>query len=80
MLTSDFGTLTRRIIVVAETASGGETIPPNRNPNAKVNPGISQCETSATTHDVIITIGKAKPVISRRQRQNSFHETCHAAS
>jgi hypothetical protein len=40
MLTSNLGTLTCRRIVVAETASCGETIPTKRNPDANVKPGI----------------------------------------
>src|ERR1700754_1596400 len=80
MLTSDFGTFTRRMIVVAETASGGEMMPPSRKPRAKVNPGMSAYEANAITQEVMITMGKAKLAISRLHRQNSFHDTCHAAS
>ncbi|MNE72615.1 hypothetical protein D3C80_1685730 [compost metagenome] len=35
-----FGTFTNFRIAPALTASGGETIPPNKNPKAKENPGI----------------------------------------
>ncbi|MNL26149.1 hypothetical protein D3C87_1476610 [compost metagenome] len=35
-----FGTLTNFKIAPALTASGGETIPPNKKPKAKENPGI----------------------------------------
>jgi hypothetical protein len=80
MLTIDFGTCTLRIIVVAETASGGEIIPPNRNPSARLKPGISQVEINATTQEVRITIGNAKLVMMRLHFQNSFHDTCQAAS
>src|SRR5688572_18875797 len=80
MLCSDLGTLTCRIIVVADMASGGDIIPPRRNPKARVKPGISAVETNATTQDVSITIGNAKLVITRLHLQNSFHEVCHAAS
>ena len=80
MLTIDFGTSDCRRIEVAATASGGEIIPPSRNPSASVKPGISQFAVKATTHEVRITIGKAKPEIKLRQRQNSFHETCQDAS
>jgi hypothetical protein len=80
MLTCDFGTSTFRIIVVAEIASGGEMIPPKRKPNATVKPGIIALETNATTHEVRITIGKAKLVITRLHFQNSFHEVAQAAS
>jgi hypothetical protein len=65
MLSSDFGTFTCFIIVVAETASGGEMIPPKRKPSASVKPGIKELETKATTVDVRITMGKAKLVMTR---------------
>ena len=39
-LTMDLGAFTCRMIVVAETASGGEMIPPSKKPRASVNPGI----------------------------------------
>src|SRR4051812_35721820 len=77
MLTNDFGTATLRIMVVAEIASGGETIPPKRKPRANVNPGIKTFDTNATTQDVMITIGKAKLVITLLHFQNSFHDVCH---
>src|SRR4051794_4483604 len=64
----------------AEIASGGDTIPPNINPSASVNPGISALETIATTKEVIITTGKAKLVTILRHRHNSFHEVAQAAS
>src|SRR6478609_11655210 len=67
MLTNDFGTFTFLMIDVAEMASGGDTIPPNRNPMASVNPGIQALETKAITQDVTITIGKAKLNITRLQ-------------
>lgn len=63
MLTCDFGTFTFRMMVVADIASGCEMIPPKRKPNAKVKPGISALETNATTHEVMITMGKAKLII-----------------
>jgi len=80
MLSSDFGTFTCRIIVVAETASGGEMMPPRRKPSASVKPGIKALDIKATTVEVRITIGKAKLVITRLHFQNSFQDTCHAAS
>src|SRR5688572_4136783 len=79
ILTSDLGTFICRIMLVAETASGGDIIPPKRKPSAKVNPGITQLDTNAITQEVRMTIGKAKLAITRRQRQNSFQDTCHAA-
>ena len=66
ILTRLFGTFTCRIIVVAEMASGGDTIPPNKNPSANVKPGIRAYDANATTHDVKITIGNAKLMITRR--------------
>src|SRR4030095_1507260 len=80
ILTRLFGTFTWRMMVVAEMASGGETIPPKRNPSANVKPGIKAYDANATTQEVKITIGNAKLVITRRHFQNSFHDTCHAAS
>jgi hypothetical protein len=37
-------------------------------------------ETKATTHEVIMTTGKAKLVITFLHFQNSFHDVVHAAS
>jgi hypothetical protein len=68
------------MMVVADIASGGEMIPPKRKPNAKVKPGISALETNATTHEVMITMGKAKLIITLLHLQNSFHDVAHAAS
>jgi hypothetical protein len=47
-------------MVVAEIASGGDTIPPNKNPRANVKPGIKAYDANATTQDVRITIWKRK--------------------
>src|SRR5687767_8266199 len=80
MLTIAFGTFTRRMIVVAEIASGGEIMPPSRKPNARVKPGINARAANAITHAVIITITKAKLAINRLHFQNSFQDTCQAAS
>ncbi len=44
MVESLLGTLNPFITDVAATASGGEMMPPNRNPNASVNPGIRYTE------------------------------------
>src|SRR5688500_6323359 len=79
-MTRVFGTLTCRIMVDAEIASGGETIAPKRNPSARVKPGIRAWDAKATTQDVKITIGNAKLMITRRNFQNCFHDTCQAAS
>src|SRR3954470_14477965 len=80
MLTNPFGAFTCFIMVVAEMASGGDTMPPNKNPNARVKPGIQAQDTTAITEEVRMTIGNAKLVITRRHFQNSFHDTCQAAS
>src|SRR5690349_12376766 len=80
MLSKDFGTLTLFMMVVADMASGGETIPPKRKPNANVNPGINAFETKATTQEVMMTTGKAKLAMTLFHFQNSFQETCQAAS
>src|SRR5687768_5948316 len=80
MLTRDFGTFTWRMMVVAEIASGGDIIPPKRKPIANVNPGINALDTNAITQAVMMTIGKAKPVITRLHFQNSFQDVCQAAS
>src|SRR6478736_5786045 len=80
ILTRLFGTFTCRIMVVAEIASGGDTIPPNKKPSARVNPGISACAANATTQDVRITMGNAKLMITRLHFQNSFQDVCQAAS
>lgn len=61
-------------------ASGGDMMPPKRKPNAKVKPGINALEANAITHEVMITMGKAKLVITRLHFQNSFHDVCQAAS
>src|SRR6187549_672176 len=80
ILTRLFGAFTCRIIVVAEIASGGDTIPPNKNPRANVKPGMKAYDANATTHDVKITIGNAKLIITPGPFQRWFHDTCQAAS
>src|SRR6059058_5642408 len=80
IVTRDLGTFTLRMMVVADMASGGDMIPPNKKPSAQVKPGISTVESNATTKEVMITIGKAKLVMTLRHFQNSFHEVCHEAS
>ena len=55
-------------------------MPPNKKPNANVKPGIRAVETNATTHEVMMTMGKAKLVITLLHFQNSFHDVAHAAS
>jgi hypothetical protein len=68
------------MIVVADMASGGDMIPPKRNPRANVKPGIKALDVNAITHEVRITIGNANPVITLLHFQNSFQDVCHAAS
>jgi hypothetical protein len=67
-------------MVVAEMASGGEIMPPNKKPNANVKPGMNILDANAMTQEVRITMGKAKLVITRLHFQNSFHDVCQAAS
>src|SRR6185369_7448710 len=80
MLSNLLGAFTCRKMVVADMASGGETIPPRRKPNANVKPGIIVYDANATTQEVMMTMGNAKLMITRLHFQNSFHETCQAAS
>lgn len=75
-----FGTLIFFIIEVAETASGGDMMPPSRKPSASVNPGTILLDTKAITQDVTITMIVAKLKIILRHFQKSFHEVCQAAS
>src|SRR5260221_4410557 len=79
-LTSTLGTFTWRIMMDAEIASGGDTIPPSRKPRASVKPGMKACDAKATTQEVKITMGKAKLMMTRFHLQNSFHDICQAAS
>src|SRR5882762_6999868 len=79
-LTNILGAFTWRIMVVAEIASGGDTIPPNRKPSASVKPGMIAYDAKATTQEVRITMGNAKLMMTRFHLQNSFHEICQAAS
>ncbi|MNY15821.1 hypothetical protein D3C86_1490540 [compost metagenome] len=75
-----FGTFTNFNMAPTLTASGGDTMPPKRNPNASVNPGIKWLDTKATAKAVRNTIKKAKLPIILRQRQSSFQEVDQAAS
>src|SRR5687768_4599323 len=68
------GTFTYFNTEVADTASGGEMMPPSKKPSAMVKPGMIELDTQATTSEVRITIKNAKLLITRRYRQNSFHE------
>ena len=73
------GTLMPRSTEVAATASGGEMMPPSKNPSASVNPGITARATYATMSDVNATSPNASSPMGRRQRQKSFHEVVQAA-
>src|SRR5688500_9756819 len=79
-LTRILGTFTWRIMVVAEIASGGDTMPPKRKPRASENPGMRAFDAKATTQEVKITMGNAKLMMTRLHFQNSFHDVCQAAS
>jgi len=75
-----FGTFTNFNIAPALTASGGETMPPNKKPSAREKPGIIKLEPNATEIAVRKTTPNAKLPIIRRQRHNSFHDIDQAAS
>src|SRR5690606_2272859 len=79
-VTPRFGMLTPLRTEVAATASGGEIIPPNRNPNASVNPGIKLTDKYATAMEVTKTSPKPMVRIDLRLLQKLFHEVYHAAS
>ncbi len=61
-------------------ASGGEIIPPNKNPSANVKSGIIALETNATAAEVQTTNPNANKLIGRFNFQKSFHEVFHAAA
>src|SRR5687768_14634728 len=66
ILTRSRGAFTFLMMLVAEMASGGDTMPPSKNPRASVKPGINALEKMATAQEVMMTIGKAKDMITRR--------------
>ena len=68
------GTFTNFIMVAADTASGGETMPPNKKPKATEKPGIKVLAINPTTRAVINTTIKANELIILRHRHSSFHE------
>lgn len=74
------GTLTNFRIAPVLTASGGETIPPNKNPKASEKPGIKALATNATDKAVKKTTTNAKLPMMRLHFHNSFPEIAHAAS
>jgi hypothetical protein len=75
-----FGILNPFSIEFAATASGGEIIPPSRNPSASVKPGIMAFEIKATVAEVKITSPNANRRIGRFHFHNSFHEMFHAVA
>jgi len=75
-----FGTLNPFSIEFAATASGGEIMPPSRNPSASVKPGIIAFEIKATVAEVKITRPNANRMIGRFHFHNSFHEMFHAVA
>ena len=68
------GTFTNFMMVAADTASGGETMPPNKKPKATEKPGIKVLAINPTTRAVINTTIKANEPIILRHRHSSFHE------
>ena len=74
------GTFTNFIMAAADTASGGETMPPIKKPRATEKPGMNVLAIYPTTKAVINTTMKANEPMMRRQRQSSFHELATAAS
>ncbi len=74
------GTFTNLRIALALTASGGETMPPNKNPIANDMPGRNILAAIATDVAVKNTTIKAKLEMIRRYFQSSFHEIAKAAS
>ena len=74
------GTLTNFIMAAADTASGGETMPPIKKPRATENPGMNVLAIYPTTKAVINTTIKANEPMMRRQCHSSFHELAAAAS
>src|SRR5258708_8635824 len=77
---SRLGAFTCLSTEVADTASGGEIIPPSKKPSAMVNPGMTALDTRATTSEVRITIRKAKLPMTLLHRHNSFQDVNQAAS
>ena len=74
------GTFTNFMMAAADTASGGETMPPIKKPRATENPGMNVLAIYPTTKAVINTTIKANEPMMRRHRQSSFHELATAAS
>ena len=60
MAAMDFGMRTKRVMACVLTASGGDTMPPSRKPNAKVKPDMSWLVTTATE---VMTTGEGETII-----------------
>src|ERR1700753_1469744 len=80
MAESRRGTLILCKTEVADTASGGDTIPPSKKPSAIVQPGNTVLDTTATTSEVRMTIRQAKLLMTRLHRHSSFQDVYQAAS
>src|ERR1700741_4830079 len=75
-----FGSFNPFSIEFAATASGGEIIPPSRNPSASVKPGIMAFEINATVAEVKMKRPNANKMIGRFHFHNSFHEMFQAVA
>lgn len=64
----------------ALTASGGDTIPPNKNPKANENPGIKELAKKATAVEVKNTTRKEKLPMILYHRFSPLNEIDQAAS
>ncbi len=80
MVDVDRGILTNLVMAPVLTASGGATIPPNRNPNAIVNPGMKWLATTATDIAVKNTTRNAKLPMMRHHFRISLNEIAQLAS
>ena len=74
-----WGTPSRRMIAVAATASGGETIAPSAKAAAQGSAGTMECAIQATASVVASTSPIASRNIGRRFRRKSRHEVNKAA-
>ena len=72
MVENRLGTLINLVMALTLTASGGDTMPPNKKPNANVNPGINQYAVKATPMAVMKTTIKAKLRMMRLHLNNSL--------
>lgn len=70
----DLGTRTNLVMAPVLTASGGATIPPNKNPRMIENPGMIWLATTATDNAVKNTTKKAKLPMIRHHLIISLNE------